>query len=319
VSGAVTRHTIAVTGAGGFLGGRLVSRLAAERCRIIRAARTTLPPITGSAATVIDVVGDLSDRAAWDQLAGAEIIFHLAAQTSAAVAEADVAADFIANVTPMRHLLAACRQDEWHPTVVFAGTVTEAGISSRTPVNEDEPDRPITVYDRHKLAAEGELKAAAREGTVRGCTLRLANVFGPGTAGRSDRGVLNRMIAEAVRGRPLPIYGTGSYVRDYVFVEDVVDAFLMAASHPEQVNGRHFVIGSGRGVSIRDAFELVAARVEARTGRRVPVISAPSGAPLSPIDERNFVADASRFSAATGWRAACTLSDGIDRTIEWLI
>lgn len=316
--GAVIRTTIAVTGAGGFIGGRLVSRLSAERCQIFRAVRTALPPVDGAAA-LIDVVGDVAERATWDQVAGAEIVFHLAAQTSAAVSDADVAADFKANVTPMHHLLSACRQRDWRPIVVFAGTATEAGLSSRIPVNEDEPDQPITAYDRHKLMAEEALKSAAHQGTVRGCSLRLANVFGPGAAGRRDRSVLNRMIETALQGGPLMVYGTGDYVRDYVFVDDAVDAFVKAALHPDQVSGRHYVIGSGRGVTIREAFELVAARVEARTGRRVAVINASSGAPLSPIDERNFVADSSRFSAATGWRPAWTLADGIDRTIESLL
>ena len=78
------------------------------------------------------------------------------------------------------------------------------------------------------------------------------------------------------------------------------------------------MIGSGCGITIREAFELVAARVEMRTGRRVPVINAASTTPLSPIDERHFVADSSQFRDATGWRPAWTLIDGIDRIIEAL-
>jgi nucleoside-diphosphate-sugar epimerase len=318
VPGAVTGKTIAVTGAGGFVGGRLVGRLAVQRCRVIRAARTALPPIDGAAATVSDVVGNLSEPAPWDRLAAADVIFHLAAQTSVAVAEADVAADFHANVTPIRHLLSACRRHGSRPIVVFAGTVTEAGLPSRMPVNEDEPDNPITTYDRHKLLSEHDLKAAALQGTVVSSTLRLANVFGPGASRRSDRGVLNRMIATAMRGQPLTVFGTGDYLRDYVFIDDVVNAFLMAAAHSERLNGQHFVIGSGHGVSIRDAFELVAARVEARTGRSVAVVSAPSASQLSGIETRNFIADSSRFASATGWQPAWSLVDGIDRTIESL-
>ncbi len=93
--------------------------------------------------------------------------------------------------------------------------------------------------------------------------------------------------------------------------------FSWPLSTPDRVNGRHFVIGSGRGISIRDAFELIAARVEAadrpaRAGRRRPI----RPAALSAIEQRHFVADPSRFSAATGWRPSWSLTDGIDRTIE---
>jgi len=289
--------TVAVTGAAGFLGGCLVNRLAAIDCRILLVTRTAPLP--------------------WDDVVSADVVFHFAAQTSNVAAAENPDRDFAANVAPLRQLLESCRRLRRRPTVLFAGTVTQSGIPSRLPVDEDALDQPVTIYDEHKLIAEGDLKTASSAGVVFGATLRLANVYGPGAHGRNkDRDILNRMIAAAVRGEPLTIYGAGECVRDYLFVDDVIDAFLMAAVHPERVTGRHYVIGSGRGTTIRQAFELVAARVEALTGRRVPVISVAPPFPLSAIEQRHFVADPSRFSAATGWRPAWSLSDGIDRTIE---
>ena len=168
--------TIAVTGAGGFLGGRLVDRLATVDCRLIRLGRSPLPPMTVTpTARVFEVRGDVSDRGVWDSIADADIIFHFAAQTSGAAAASNPDADFRVNVTPMRHLLAACRASGRRPVVLFSGTVTEAGIPSRLPVNEDAPDDPITVYDRHKLMAEGELP----EGNV----AVLINAPTPGLSG----------------------------------------------------------------------------------------------------------------------------------------
>jgi nucleoside-diphosphate-sugar epimerase len=118
-----------------------------------------------------------------------------------------------------------------------------------------------------------------------------------------------------LRGQALIVQGSGAYLRDYVFIEDVVDAFLAAASKPDRVNGRHFVVGSGHGITIREAFELIASRVKQLTGRAVEVSSEPVTA-LSPIEQRNFVADPSRFSAATGWLPSWTLTSGVDCTIE---
>ena len=311
-------QTVAVTGAGGFLGGRLVDRLGTTDCRIIRLGRSPLPPVDkDAAARVTDVIGDASDRGVWDRLIEADIIFHFAGQTSGLAAASNPDADFRANVTPIRHLLAACRQSGRRPMVLFAGTVTEAGIPARLPVNEDAPDDPITMYDRHKLMAEGELEAAALAGTVSAATLRLANVYGPGARGRTgDRDVLNRMIRSALGGHPLTVYGTGEYLRDYLFIDDVIAAFLLAAAQPERVSGRHYVVGSGYGITIREAFELIAARVRQITGRTVPVAVAGAAQAVPPIEQRNFIADPGRFAAATGWQPAWSLRAGIDRTIE---
>lgn len=313
----MTGRTVAVTGAGGFLGGRLVDRLSASDGRVLRVSRSPLPRLDAATAALIDVTGDVADRRVWDAITDADVIFHFAAQTSVATAEDNPDRDFSANVLPMRHLLSACRERGRHPIVIFAGTVTQSGLPSRLPVDEDAVDEPITVYDRHKLVAEDDLKAAASQGLVRGASLRLSNVYGPGARGRSiDRDVLNRMIKRALDRQPLTLYGSGEYVRDYVFVEDVVDAFLMAAAHAEQINGRHFVIASGRGISIRDAFALIASRVRRLTGDDVAVTSIEPPIALSAIERRHFVGDPSRFTAVTGWRPSCDLEEGIDRTIE---
>lgn len=292
--------TIAITGASGFIGARLLDRLAAADCEVVRVSRD-----------------QLGDAAVWHRVAAADVIFHLGAQTSTAVAATNPSVDFAANVTPMRDLLAACGQRGCQPFVIFAGTVTQAGLVAQLPVDEQAGDEPVTVYDQHKLIAEQDLKQAVRAGTIRGTSLRLANVYGPGGHGRNpDRDVLNRMIRTALRGDALTVYGGGEFVRDYLFIDDAVNGFLKAATAADTSNGRHFVVGSGQGSTIRAAFELVASRVYARTGRRVPVIDREPAAPLSAIERRNFIADSSAFSTATGWRAQCSLSDGIDRTIE---
>lgn len=295
-----TGKRIAITGASGFIGGRVLDRLAALDCEVDRVSS-----------------GELGEPAVWRRVADADVVFHLGAQTSMAVAAKNPSADFDANVAPLRSLLSACRERRRRPIVIFAGTVTQVGLVAQLPVDEDAPDNPETVYDRHKLIAERDLKQAAAAGTIRGVCLRLANVYGPGGHGRNpDRDVLNRMIRAALRGDTLTVYGAGEFVRDYLFIDDAVNAFLMAATSGDAVNGRHFVIGSGQGCTVRAAFELVASRVCARTGRQVPVIGAEPTAPLSAIERRNFIANSAAFSAATGWRAECSLSEGIDRTIE---
>jgi len=310
---------ILITGGAGYLATSLVSQLTGVSCRIVRvdSPQACWEPVTG-AAQVSNRHGDVRDPSIWEPLLeGIDVIFHFAAQTSSHLANDQPVADQSTNVTPLLHLLEACRRRGTRPTLCFSSTVTVSGIPQRLPVDEEHPDHPITMYDLHKLMAEQYLRWYAEQGVVQGVSLRLANLFGPGPlSSRADRGILNQMMRRALAGSPLTVYGAGDQLRDYLYVEDAARAFLAAARHAGELNGRYFVIGSGRGHSIAEAMRLVAARARARTGQEVPVQHVEAPGPFSPIEERNFVADSRRFSEATGWLPSCTLAEGIDRTLE---
>ncbi|MDD5302480.1 MAG: NAD-dependent epimerase/dehydratase family protein [Elusimicrobia bacterium] len=309
--------TVVITGASGYIASALVERLAGVAAKVIRVSRGALPPLPGCT----DLAGDVAESETWRRvLPGADSVFHLAAQTSFYKSAEDPDADFRANVIPMRHLLETCRKEGFKPFIIFSGSTTEAGLPLTTPIDESHPDAPITVYDLHKLLSEKLLEGYARQGYARGTTLRLSNVYGPGPkSSSSDRGILNAMIARALRGDRLTVYGSGEPVRDYLYIDDMAAAFLAAGCGAEALNGRHFVMGSGRGMSLRETFRLVAARVQARTGRTVEVASVPEPAGLSPIESRRFVADASAFRKATGWAPAVSLEAGIDLAIDFAV
>lgn len=309
-------RTVVVSGASGYIATSLVERLAGTAAKVVRLSRGPLPRAAGCS----DLAGDYADPALWDKaLPGADVVFHLAAQTSFYAAAKDPDADFRANVLPMRALLEACRRAGARPFIVFAGSSTQAGLPRRQPVDESHPDEPVTVYDLHKLLCEKLLEGYARQGLARGATLRLSNVYGPGPrSSAADRGILNAMIARALRGERLNVYGDGAPVRDYLYIDDMAAAFLAAGRGLPALDGRHFVMGSGRGVSLLDSFRLIAARVEAKTGRQVEVACVPEPQGLSPIESRRFVADASAFRSASGWTPSVSLEEGIDRTIESL-
>jgi nucleoside-diphosphate-sugar epimerase len=306
--------TVVVTGASGYIAAAIVERLAGVAAKVVRLSRKAPAPRAGCS----DLTGDYADPELWRlALPGADAVFHLAAQTSFYKAAEDPDADFRANVAPMRALLETGRREGLKPFIVFAGSSTQAGLPQRTPVDESHPDAPITVYDLHKLLSEKLLEGYARQGLARGATLRLSNVYGPGPkSSAADRGILNASIGRALRDESLTVYGAGDAVRDYLYIDDMAAAFLAAGRGGPSLDGRHFVMGSGRGISLRDAFNLVVARVEAKTGRKVPVVSVPEPAGLSPIESRRFVANADAFRQASGWAPAVALEDGIDRTIE---
>lgn len=310
---------ILITGGGGYLASYIVRLLKDVDCFVVRLGRpgALFSPVAGR-AKVHNIVGDVRDTAIWEEaLLNIDVVFHLAAQTSAYEANRNPVDDLQSNVMPMLYMLETCLKKGWGKIIIFSSTVTIAGIPVFLPVNENHPENPVTIYDLHKQMAENYLKYYIKQDAVKGAVLRLANVYGPGPkSSRSDRGILNQMIRKALAGEPLTVYGTGDQIRDYVYVEDVSLAFLKAASNIESVNGRHFVIGSGQGYTIAQAMSLVSERVALKTGIAVPLVHVDPPSSLLPIEYRNFVADTGQFSGATGWMAHYMLAEGIDLTME---
>jgi len=306
--------TVAVTGASGYIASVLIDALQKTPAHILRISRRDLHPISGAES----LKGDIRSNDCWEEIVSkADVIFHLAGNTSVYATAKDPAGSLNSTVLPITHLVAAAQASGRRPRVVFASTATVYGLTDRLPVDEDAPTAPITKYDLHKLLAEQQLGLASDQGILEGVSLRLANAYGPSssTSSADDRGILNKITRMALQGANLQLYGDGNYLRDYVFVDDVAQAF-MAAGVGEKVVGRSFNVGSGKGITVRDAFHLVAARAERVTGKRVGIEYAPWPEGADPIEFRNFVADVNSLFCALGWQPKVSLEAGIDRMID---
>jgi nucleoside-diphosphate-sugar epimerase len=309
--------TIVITGARGYIGGVLAERLVGEGCGLRLVSRSTAASHIAFAFPdrVEYLATDLHDPQSWSALlAGADAVVHLSSRTDLRAAEADPNQDRELNVEPVRALIRAAQNFGRLLPVVFASTVTVVGHAPSLPASEQTQDQPCTVYDLHKLECEVMLRDATREGILRACSLRLANVYGYGSgvaSTNSNRGILNEIMRRAGRGENLTLYGKGEYVRDFIFIGDVVDAFCRALACDQVRGGSHYVIASGRGHTLARAFELVAQEALHCTGRSVDIRNVPEPRDLHPIERRNFVGDSSLFQKLTGWRAAVDLQSGI--------
>jgi len=294
--------TVWVTGSTGYLGSALLQGLQTTAARIeclrgdVRAAETWQPAVEDS-----------------------DVIFHLAGNTSVGEAARDPAASLQSTVLPLLHLTMLASARRRHPRVVFASTASVYGFADPLPADEDAVPRPETIYDLHKWWAEQHLAWASRHGLVDGVALRLANVYGPSRSAPSspERGVLNRMTAQALRGEALSLYGGGHCVRDYVYIDDVVRAFLLSGVTPG-MTGPSYNVASGHGVTLREVFSLAVERVAQAGGPRSPIHEVPWPADSAAIDRRNFSARVDRLRHACGWQPEVPLTTGIDRLVAHL-
>jgi nucleoside-diphosphate-sugar epimerase len=307
--------TVVITGARGYIGSALLSRLVSEghSLRLVSRATGTSRVQTTGAGKVESIVADLRRERAWAALLeGADAVVHLSSRTDPRAAEADPVGDEDVNVEPMRALVRAAQHATKPPLVAFASTVTIVGINPANPVDENTPDHPCSVYDRHKLACEHILGDATKRGAMRACSLRLSNIYGYGAVSiNANRGILNNMMKRAANGEPLTLFGDGAYLRDFTHISDVVDAFCRTIVTPSACDGNHYVIATGQVHSLADAFALIAAEALTQTGHRIEIRCVPEPVDLQPIERRNFVGNARLFSARTGWQPRFDLAAGI--------
>jgi nucleoside-diphosphate-sugar epimerase len=316
------RGTIVVTGASGYIGSALLARLRADgyATRAVSRAHAAYPGSDES------VVADLRRPNAWRNiLTGVAGVVHLSSRTDLRAVEADAASDEDINVVPVRALIDALETPGSRPLpIVFASTATIFGDRPPLPCDETAPDRPLSVYDRHKLTCEVLLKEATANGLAAACTLRLANVYGwaeavPGTMStNSNRGIINAMMARAMRGEAVTVYGTGEYVRDFVHIDDVVAAFAAALATGQVRDGGSYVIATGQGHTLTETFSLVVREAKALTGTTVDIRNVPEPADLHQSERRNFIGNSRLFGSRTGWKPAIDLEAGVRRCMKEL-
>jgi len=309
--------TVVVTGASGYIGSVLVDALVRHSCNVVRVSRVDMVPLADTKTITVDI----RNADTWAEIvAPADIIYHLAGSTSVYAAARNPAESLHSTLLPLNHLVRAAAEQQCKPRVVFASTATVYGFTPQRPVSETIEPKPTTVYDLHKLFAEQQLALASQQGILESVSLRLANVFGPSSSVSSadDRGILNRVTAMALQGKDLMVYGGGNYFRDYVYITDVVNAFLFAGICP-QLGGKSFNIASGNGRTVREAFELAAAQAGKITGHSVAVESTPWPAGVDSIEFREFTADIEKYTTATGWIPEINLEQGIALLVAELL
>jgi CDP-paratose 2-epimerase len=329
-----------ITGGAGFVGSNLADAVAAAGKPVMiidslarAGVERNLRWLKARHGDLVDVeISDLRDRFAIRRaINGCDQVFHLAAQVAVTTSLADPMLDMSVNVEGTLNLLEEARRLDDPPKVLFASTnkvyggledvelVEQAtryepadellgirGVDERRPLGFCSP------YGCSKGAAEQYVLDYAHSYGLATAVLRMSCIYGPRQLGTEDQGWVAHFLIRALEGRPITIFGDGKQVRDILFVDDLIEAFLLAMGDERVMCGRAFNMGGGPANSV-SLLEIVSA-IEDLTGRDLGIV----WGPWRVADQRYYASDTSAFRAATGWSPAVKVSDGLERLHRWL-
>jgi UDP-glucose 4-epimerase len=303
---ALSSMSCLVLGGGGFVGTNLCRRLAASGARVRAFGRSR--PFAHALAGVEWHQGEFADTAALTSaVASCDVVFHLVQTTTPLSANLDMVADLRDGVLPTLALLDACRNANVRRVVFISSGGTIYGAARQIPTPETAPTDPITAYGIVKLTIEKFLALYEHLYGLSFRVLRVANPFGPFQLPVRSQGLIAMLLSRAMERRSTEIWGDGSVVRDYVYIDDIVDALASAAVDASAE--RIFNIGSGRGRSVRD----VIAAVETALGAPLSIEWKAGRAVDIPVS----ILSVDRARDFLGWMPKTEFEVGLGKTVQW--
>ncbi|MFN7134193.1 MAG: NAD-dependent epimerase/dehydratase family protein [Myxococcales bacterium] len=334
------KHVL-ITGGAGFVGTNLADRLLREGTPVLVLDNLSRPGVERNLRwlkarheDLVQVeVADIRDRdAVRASVDNASAVFHFAAQVAVTTSLVNPTQDFLINGLGTLNVLEAVRAQREPPPVVFTSTNKVYGaledVSMRERPTRYEPgelqirlngiseQRPLAFHSPYgcsKGAADQYILDYSHTFSIPTTVFRMSCIYGPHQFGTEDQGWVAHFLIQALEGRGITLYGDGKQVRDILFVEDLVEAFLAALSRNSRVAGQAFNIGGGPAntTSLLELIELIGELHGTR-----PQVGFDA---WRPADQRYYVSDFRKFTDATGWMPTVSVREGVQRLYEWLL
>ena len=309
---------ILITGGAGFIGSNLAIQLVAHGAHVT-VLDSFIPPYGGNRFNLFPIdksfrliEGDVRSRDLLKKLVGGkDFIFHLAGQTGRVISMNRPEFDIDINCTGTISILEAIKAQSRKAKIIFTSSRGVIGEPKYLPVHEGHPVGPKDIYGADKLAAEWYVRIYGNEYTIPYTILRLNNVYGPRCQIRSNHyGTINLFISYALQNKEIPIYGDGTQTRDYVYVDDTVDALIRSCD--KKADGEIYFVGTGEPNTLLSIVEIIGTYI---TDTKFRLVSFPED--LAKLDFHDFYTDSSKITASLGWKPVVGLSRGILKTVEY--
>ncbi|MDA0746540.1 MAG: GDP-mannose 4,6-dehydratase [bacterium] len=310
---------VLITGGLGFLGSNLAIRLA-QMGASVTLLDSMLPLYGGNLFNVESVkhdvhinFSDIRDRHSMNYVVqDKDYVFHLAGQVSHVDSILDPFTDVDINISGTLSVLEACRLFNAKAKIIFTGTRGQYGASVKLPVDETAPTNPKGIYAITNLAAEQIIMMYHEIHELQGICLRITNTYGPCHHMKHNRyGVANWFVRLALDGQTIPIMGDGRILRDFLYVDDLVDALLLASAS-ESAYGHIFNVGSGVPTDFITLGDTIVRLAGSGCCKKVPFSEE-----RKQLEPGDYYADISKIRTMLGWEPKTSLEEGLKRTIAF--
>jgi CDP-paratose 2-epimerase len=336
----VENKYILITGGAGFVGINLAERLLAEGKNVMVFDNLSRAGVERNLFWIKDryphslqiMVADIRDRSAVNKaVENAEIVYHFAAQVAVTSSLADPFHDFEINAKGTLNLLEAIRHSAHQPPVIFTSTnkvygdLHDLGIIMngsryypedpffrKNGISEERNLDFHSPYGCTKGVADQYILDYSRTFGLKTLVFRMSCIYGPHQFGTEDQGWVAHFLIQTLQDKPITLYGDGKQVRDILFVDDLLDAFQVAARNISRLSGQAFNMGGGPGntVSLLELINLI----EEISGKKPKV----HFNEWRPSDQKYYVSDFSKFSNLTGWMPKIGTGEGVSVLYDWL-
>jgi nucleoside-diphosphate-sugar epimerase len=313
---------VLVTGGLGFIGLNLTRALlgVGAEVRILNRscdslAQTWLEKIADGRSVEV-FQGEIADpQRVQECLRGVDVVFNLAAESGAVKSLQQSWTDMQVNIAGHLNLLETVRQyplgENKFPRIVFVSSRLVYGVTGSTPVSEEFPTRPTSLYGLHKLTAEHYYRLYHLHYGIPFVALRLTNPYGPfQLPHRQAYGIVNRFLMNAVQGGALTVYGEAQQLRDYIHIDDVVSALLLAGND-ERAVGEIFNVGSGVSIPLKEMAEAIV-----RAAGSGSVVEVPWPQEFKMVETGDFLCDISHLRNSLHWNPLVKLDVGLRQTVN---
>lgn len=319
--------SVLITGGCGFIGTSLISSLLKQQpgCHIrildnlVTGAKQDLGEIVNfktivadqinSSSGVVFIQGDIRDSELVSQCAiGVDCIVHLAANTGVGPSVEDPRLDLECNVIGTFNVLEAARI-HGVKKFIFASSGAPAG-EIEPPIHEELPPHPVSPYGASKLAGEGYCSAYFRTFKIDTVCLRFGNVYGPRSKKKSS--VVAKFIRQALAGEPCVIYGDGTQTRDFIYIDDLIEAIIRGIE--KSVGGETFQIASGHECTVGEVAEIISGVLQKEGVEMVVSYDVPR---LGDV-KRNY-SDTTKAHNLLGWKSTMSLDKGVEKTVNYFL